>query len=153
MAYCEFVIYREHGKAFARCVRLGCRLNDRPIPVPPGVTEINAICTAIASGGESFPPSGPGTALARIIAGIKLGRTAGCGCDEMLAKMNSWGVSGCNEHRDEILAHLQRAYRELNPSWVDKAKMAAAAMAMGVMVNPLDPASSLLEAAISRAAE
>ncbi len=29
----------------------------------------------------------------------------GCGCDELIAKMNAWG-SACREHADEIVAHM-----------------------------------------------
>lgn len=108
---------------------------------------------------DGMPPRSPsvaassnlGISLASIISSLDVKKTAGCNCDEMMARMNAWGIEGCEEHREEILAHLNKAYAELNPSWADQARMGAKALAMGIVINPFDPAGSLLNAAIERA--
>jgi len=105
------------------------------------------------SGAPRVPPIdyGPGTELKKIIAAYRLVPTETCGCEAMIQQMNAWGIAGCREHRAEILAHLHKAYAELNPSWADQARMGAKALAMGIIINPFDPAGSLLNAAIERA--
>lgn len=52
-------------------------------------------------------PSGPGTELKRILTRLGITETGGCGCTDMLRRMNAWGVAGCREHREEIIAYLR----------------------------------------------
>jgi hypothetical protein len=52
-------------------------------------------------------PTGPGTELKRILAMLGITDTSGCGCADMLRRMNRWGVAGCREHRQEIVDHLR----------------------------------------------
>src|SRR5437868_69236 len=68
---------------------------------------------------------GPGTELSKIITALGVAGKCGGGCPKWIAKMNAWGPDGCESHRDEILAHLNEAYAAINPSWTDKATIAA----------------------------
>jgi hypothetical protein len=89
-------------------------------------------------------PPGPGTHLAAILRELGIPKTAGCGCDEMLAKMNQWGPDGCGAHRAEILTHLQSAYAH--------ATLATKATALGAALwhgYPLT-LSGILDLAIDR---
>jgi len=67
----------------------------------------------------------------------------------MANQMNEWGPEGCRANRDEIVTHLRSAYAEL--TLADVTAMAAKAVAIGVAINPFDPAASLLSEAIRRA--
>jgi len=58
-----------------------------------------------------LPATGPGTDLKHLIAEFGLKPTTSCACEAMLLQMNAWGVTGCREHRAEILAHLTKAYK------------------------------------------
>lgn len=79
---------------------------------------------------------------------IGVGKQTACQCDEMLSKMNAWGVAGCREHRAEIVEHLKAAYKET--SWADFATASSKAIASGLAfkINPLDPFGSLVDEAI-----
>lgn len=55
--------------------------------------------------------AGPGTELHKLIAELGITPDASCGCEAMRQKMDAGGVEWCKEHRDEILAHLQTAYK------------------------------------------
>jgi hypothetical protein len=89
-------------------------------------------------------PPGAGDHLAAILRELSIPKTAGCGCDEMIAKMNQWGPDGCEAHRAEIIAHLQSAYTH--------ATLATKATALGAALwngYPLT-LSGILELAIER---
>ena len=90
----------ERGKRIAECELCGAKWNT----VWP-LDRIFHNCRALPR-----PLPGPGTHLAAILRELGIPKTAGCGCDEMIAKMNQWGPDGCQSHRDEIIAHLQSAY-------------------------------------------
>jgi hypothetical protein len=111
------------------------------IQLPPGVPAPNL----------PPPTEGPGTELKKIFAAFGISPSADCQCDAMVTQMNIWGPAGCEDHRGEILAHLNNAYAQLNPSWTEKSAMAAKALALGIIINPLDPAASVLDAAVARA--
>lgn len=91
----------------------------------------------------------PGAELARLIRSLGLRGESGCGCDDLAARMDAWGVGGCQRHREEILAHLRG--RAAGLGWPDKLRAAGRAALRGLVVNPLDPASSLLDEALRRA--
>lgn len=58
------------------------------------------------------PPKGPGTELKKILASLGIHDSVGCGCENMLRKMNAWGPAGCRTHRQEIIDHLREKARE-----------------------------------------
>jgi hypothetical protein len=102
--------------------------------------RVHHVCKVKA---EPQPP-GTGTHLAAILRELGIPKTAGCGCDEMLAKMNQWGPDGCQIHRDEILEHLANAYAH--------ATLATKAQALGAALwhgYPLT-LSGILDLAIER---
>ena len=61
-------------------------------------------------------PSEPvGTELAKLIPDWAVQFKGGCGCKDMAAKMDRWGVSGCIERSDQIIAHLLSQGEHLVP--------------------------------------
>ena len=95
-----------------------------------------------------LPGHGPGTELKAILEtlGIEAGPT--CDCRARANQMDLWGVDGCREHREQILAWM----REGQARWGWKEKLAAAAKAvqsgLAFKLNPLDPFPSLVDEAI-----
>ncbi len=94
---------------------------------------------------------GPGTELSRLITELGLSAVKGCGCNAVAAKMNKWGVAGCEEHREEILAELRKNKAHL--TWLETLKAGVKSLAAGLVLNPLDPAPGLLDEAIRRASQ
>lgn len=91
---------------------------------------------------------GVGWRLEIILNGMNAKKVGGCNCNEMISKMNRWGITGCREHRAEIVEHLKAAYKET--SWADFAAASAKAITSGLAfkINPLDPFGSLVDEAI-----
>lgn len=108
---------------------------------------------ATASGGIAgsrlppLPPSGPGTELTAIFSELGIKPKASCGCKAKAAAMDAWGVEGCKERREEILAWMKEAYD--TATWSEKAAAAWNAMRRGL---PLTLAG-ILDLAIERAEE
>jgi len=88
-------------------------------------TEADVGSKALRNSRKPKPPREPvGTALAARIEGligIKAGK--GCNCKDLAAKMDAWGVVGCEKNRTEIVAAL------LNNSDVLKVSLAKCAIA------------------------
>lgn len=49
----------------------------------------------------------PGTNLAILLQQCGIHVKTGCGCEEWINKMNTWGPQGCYEHRQEIVDRLK----------------------------------------------
>ena len=63
-----------------------------------------------------------GTALeSRIERTLKLKTGKGCGCQKLVDKMNSWGISGCQSNRKEIIATLMIHRQEMGVSFAQSA--------------------------------
>lgn len=94
---------------------------------------------------------GPGTELRKLTDSLQIHGKCGGKCGEMLAKMNTWGVDGCREHRAEIVAHLAKAYHGL--TWAEVSKAATGAVTSGLVlrIKPWDVCGSLVDLAIERA--
>jgi hypothetical protein len=99
------------------------------------------------------PPSGPGVELAKLIAMLGAKPRAHCHCDEMIGRMNAWGVAGCRAHRAEIVAHLAGAYAGLTWEQVAVAVGQAVTSGLARRLNPLDVCGSLVDLAIERAGD
>lgn len=82
-----------------------------------------------------------GTHLATIISECGVQRPAQCPCAAMENQMNLWGIDGCQQNRQGIVAHLASAASGI--SWLDGAKI----VARGYL-----SAESMLDEAIKRAA-
>ncbi|HWA98208.1 MAG TPA: hypothetical protein VG713_06930 [Pirellulales bacterium] len=63
-------------------------------------------------------------------------------------QMNTWGVVGCREHRDEIVAWLRESYAELSTSEKIAAIARAAASGLALTVAGIDPVGNLVDEAI-----
>lgn len=97
------------------------------------------------------PIGGPGTELKKILRELGITSRLGCGCGQMISKMNAWGVVGCIQHFEELRKHLVVAQAKL--SWSESMTTTLFGLMKGfvVRVNPLDVPGSLLRLAISRA--
>lgn len=92
---------------------------------------------------------GPGSWLKAIFAELGF---SGCQiCGERAAEMDRWGVEGCRERFDEIVAWLRESAEQLG--WGERFKLLGRATASGwlLRVNWLDPIPSLVKEAIKRA--
>jgi hypothetical protein len=94
---------------------------------------------------------GVGDHLADVVRIFEIARKEGCGCDEMIAQMNVWGVDGCRAHRAEIIEQLDRNYHKLTWAEVLAATGSAVASGLALKLNPRDVCGSLVDLAITRA--
>lgn len=124
-----------------RCVREGCGVVSNPTP-----HEHHAIfcaCRALR------PKAGAGDELHKLLSSLNINPDkCGGACDEMMRRMNEWGVE-CASHRQEIIDHLKLAYSRTNWTVV---------LAAGVLLlaeswfDPLDPFGSIVDEAMRRSA-
>lgn len=86
-----------------------------------------------------------------MLASVGIEPGPGCPCRDMMRKMDRWGITGCREHRGEIVMHVQEQMQ--NRSWRERLTAAARATASGLafQLNPLDIPGSLVDEAIRRA--
>lgn len=96
---------------------------------------------------------GPGTELKAVLATLGINPAPSCDCHARAVQMDEWGVQGCRQHSEQILAWL----REGQSRWGWKDKLTAAGRAvvnrLALKLNPLDPFPGLVEEAIRRAEE
>lgn len=98
------------------------------------------------------PAGGPGTELKALLARLGLGADwrsgKGCGCDDLAAQMDVWGVEGCRQNAGLIVEHLRGQQAKLG--WLEYLKVAANAALEGLAgkVDWGDPAPGLLAEAI-----
>lgn len=67
-----------------------------------------------------------GDEMTSLVAEYNLAAKSSCSCKSWEGKMNDWGVSGCREHREEIISHLSEAYHAA--TWWDTFKAAGSAV-------------------------
>lgn len=93
----------------------------------------------------------PGTALRALLIELGVVPKLSCNCGSKVRQMNEWGVSGCEQHFEEICGWLRAAKKQLN--WTEQATIALSAVTTGVILqtNPLDIIGSLVRLAIDRA--
>lgn len=95
------------------------------------------------------PTEGVGTELGELISELGLKTGQGCGsCQALLDAMNIGGPRWVEENRDFILNQLRAAQARLR--WSEKLTAALNAARGGLTLNPLDPASGLLDRASRR---
>lgn len=90
-----------------------------------------------------------GDCLKEVLAELGIDDKDGCGCASMAAKMNFWGVAGCEVNRKEILCHLRKSASERG--WQVTCWAALLALRKAKWLNPLSPFGSLLDEAMRRA--
>lgn len=83
-----------------------------------------------------------------ILANFGVVPSSGCQCEDRVLQMDSWGIGGCKEHREEIVGWLRAEWEKLG--WLDRIAMAARAVTRG-FVHPVDPVGALIDEAIRRA--
>lgn len=108
---CSFVaITSRDGITVYRCQ--DCQRITRPTKWP--ASKIYATCPVKKATPTTKPP-GPGTRLRQLIAradkiawyfGLSLKPSEGCNCESLANQMDAWGVAGCEEHHEEIIAAL-----------------------------------------------
>jgi len=100
------------------------------------------------------PPSipiileGVGAEVSKILKSIGI-ETNGCqGCNDMILRMNAWGVEGCETNREAILRRLRM--KAQGTTWATKFKAAAGAVMTGLAmkVNWTDPCPGILDEGI-----
>jgi len=92
--------------------------------------------------------TGPGSQLRAILRDLGVGDFPGCDCPARIAQMNEWGPAGCRENFATIRGWLLEGAAA---DWLGTIKAAAAALAGGLPIDPLDPAGGLVRLAIERA--
>ena len=60
----------------------------------------------------------PGTNLAIMLKKCGIPVNIGCGCEEWIVKMNTWGVEGCYKNRQEIIERLKEQASKLTTSQI-----------------------------------
>jgi hypothetical protein len=95
----------------------------------------------------------PGESLKRILEEVGLSRLWCLGCEGRAAVMNQWGVQGCRDNFETIVAWMREAYRQLD--WASWTAGVAKTVTTGLVfrVNPLDPCRSIVEEALRRSEE
>lgn len=119
-------------------------------PEKPGIVR-RAMNFARAES-DSQPPApkeGPGTELKKLLAELGITGVQGCGCERKAAAMNRWGVVGCKERFAEIRQWLVEARGKA--TWTDMLRAAAAVVAGGLLIDPLNIEESLVRISIARA--
>lgn len=89
-----------------------------------------------------------GDHLHELLTKIGLQPTTTCQCEQRRVAMNSWGITGCREHREEIVGWLREAGSQLSYS---QQFAAFAALASESWWSLTDPYGSLVDEAIRRA--
>ena len=105
--------------------------------------------------GQPIPNSAVGEFLKLIFLNIGIYPDGFCPCDDTRILMNQWGPQGCREHLDEICESIYAEYEKWKIGKrgliFQQAAIAAKLLAMGIIVNPLDPIRSIVLEAIKRA--
>ncbi len=90
-------------------------------------------------------PAGIGTELAALLKEYGITPHKSCGCEAFAARMDAWGLDGCDENRPAILKKLREGYD--SAATLAKAKAGVIALAKGLPLT----LEGMLEEATSRA--
>jgi len=103
---------------------------------------------------HAWPPGkGPGTELQKILKSAGIEPNASCDCNGKAQQMDLWGVPGCNEHFDEIVAWMKDGEDRWGwkGKWKAGARMLAKDPILAFKLRPSDPFPGLIRASIKRA--
>lgn len=92
---------------------------------------------------------GPGTELKKLLQELGISMKSSCDCSSHATQMNLWGVAGCRQRRETIVAWLREAATEATLR--ERLTAGMNGILRGIVVNPLDPCPNLVDLAIQRA--
>jgi hypothetical protein len=119
------------------------------LPIPPAPPEPVPACQRKAA---AIRPKGkPGGVLKAIFASLGIDPTVSCNCEATVEWMDSIGVEGCKNNKEEIVKRLREGAKKYG--WLDKLNAARKAVATGLVfkLDWLDPFAGLVDEAIRRA--
>lgn len=134
MSRCNFkLVGPKNGQFLFRCPDCRREVTGKHEHQPP-----KAACKVVGPGSlpppiAPIPPGGPGSELKKLFAEFGFKPRKSCGCSDWIRRMDAWGIAGCREHREEILAHLRAAY-DATSFW-EKTKAAAVAWLNGLPLS------------------
>lgn len=141
-------IWEPTGKMRGDRHLLRCKACGKLLPSRSKDQGIKTNCAAAGNSERSvrlIHNFGPGTELSAIFRELGLKPNKSCGCAAKARQMDAWGISGCKEHRGEILAWMKEAYAQAG--WVEKSQAAWQAVSRGLPLT----LEGLLDLAIERA--
>lgn len=124
-----------------------CKYADRDLP-----DELLTLNIPVIPKPEAIPIGGVGTELTTILSSIGI-NPSNCRCKERASLMNGWGLEGCREKKDEIVAWLRGEYKRVGWATVLAAVTKAIATGLAFRLSITDPVPDLVEEAIRRAEE
>lgn len=164
-AECTFVAFDSppSGRQRLRCINEGCgrivklpasgrtpRANC-PLPTVNAELQASGVANAVRKNRPATATTGPGTELASLIKQLGGRESAGCGCADVVSRMNRWGVDGCKANRAAIVAQLSAAAAKWGMGdWLAGGWKAVTSGALA-WIDPLDPLGSMVDEAIKRA--
>lgn len=142
------------------CTTYSRRMTPRMLRICRGEVLTPEKCAAYradwsAEGGVIACEALPGSVLKSVLCLLKITPdSAGCwrSCDDMIARMNTWGIAGCRKRLDVIVAHLEKAYSK--STWLTAIESAAAGIRnrelrlLALRISPFHPVRSLLTAIV-----
>lgn len=130
-----------------------CSKCGRLLP-PDWPPDVHVACRSLQPA-EAVPigNGGPGTEATLLLKSLDIAPVAGCDCKGFALQMDRWGVAGCREHFEQIVAHFRQYQSKYG--WAAKFKAASLAAVTGLAfkLNWLDPLPDLVTEAIRRAEE
>lgn len=123
----------------------------RQLGCPLGLWDLPPEQLPDAERAQAMPLGGPGTELKAMLAELGIHDWHDCGCSDMAAQMDLWGVAGCEENRPGIVLHLQTKARERG--WGDLLAAGWRSVTSGILLrlSLSDLYGSLVDEAIRRA--
>lgn len=135
------------GKFIHRCSRCGREIPSRY--ENPALLRAQCASAPDPLARRTIPTYGPGTELSKLIKELQLKREKNCGCAQMAAQMNVWGIEGCQNNREAILEQLQKNYQKI--TYKEIRELIVIAWRHLRWLNIFHPLESMLDEAIRRA--
>ena len=95
---------------------------------------------------------GPGTELKKMLSSVGITPKFGCGCNDRMKTMDSWGVKGCEENFDKIVKWIKDSAKDFGLTNAKMIEIGVKSVTTGLAfkVNPFSPFASLVSEAIHR---
>lgn len=111
--------------------------------------NLNAVKSNRTDSRASRVRSGIGTRIHELLDSVGVKQRGGCGCKSMQQKLDMMSADEALKHRREIERHINSQAAKL--SLGEKLTAFAKAAARGVLINPINPARSILNHVLRRA--